>query len=430
MISLDNYKHTVISFIFALFPLSFILGNLFINLNLTILFLLTFTFYYDDVKYFKFNLFDKIISIFFVYSFLVLLINFFEAKLDNEIFSSTIVIKTIFYLRYFFLYIALRFLLERRLIRSDWFFYLCAFFSIFVCFDIFFQFTFGKDIFGISPIAVRKLSGPFGDELIAGGYIQRFCLFALFSPLLFKVKVNPILIQIFLFLIFFLGIILSGNRMPLIIFFFSIALIFILQRKLRKYFFLFIIIISVLTVSIYTTNKPIRDNFNNFFNTVELLTKYFYTKRDRAAAGLDNTGYVGVPYTVEIDGFYKTWKKNKFFGGGIRSYRINCPFCNSHPHNYYFEILDDLGLIGFSIVFFLFFLIIYKIFINKYFFYSKNNFNQISLPLFCVVFFEFFPFRTSGSFFSTNNAAFIFIILALIVTMIETHTKIEKELKT
>ena len=31
----------------------------------------------------------------------------------------------------------------------------------------------------------RKLSGPFGDELIAGGYIQRFSIFALFSLFLF-----------------------------------------------------------------------------------------------------------------------------------------------------------------------------------------------------------------------------------------------------
>ena len=430
MISSNNYKHTVISVIFALFPLCFILGNLFINLNLTILFLMTFTFYYDEIKDFKFNLFDKLIAVFFIYSFIVLLINFSEAKLGNETLSSIIVQKTFFYLRYFFLYIALRFLLERQLIRSDWFFYLCAFFSIFVCLDIFFQFSFGKDIFGISPVTTRKLSGPFGDELIAGGYIQRFCLFALFLPFLFKERINLILIQIFLFAVFFLGIILSGNRVPLIIFFLSVSLIFILQKKLRKYFFLLIIIVSIILSLSYKTSKPIRDNFNNFFHSVELLTEYFYTKRPRAAAGLDNTGYVGVPYTVEIDGFYKTWKKNKFFGGGVRSYRVNCPHCNSHPHNYYFEILDDLGLIGFSIITFLFFLIIYKIFKNKYFFHSKIDLNKMSLPLFCIVFFEFFPFRTSGSFFSTNNAAFIFIVLALIVTMIETHPKTEKELKT
>jgi hypothetical protein len=38
---------------------------------------------------------------------------------------------------------------------------------LFVCFDIFFQFVFGQDIFGYQISPTRKLSGPFGDELIA-----------------------------------------------------------------------------------------------------------------------------------------------------------------------------------------------------------------------------------------------------------------------
>ena len=49
-----------------------------------------------------------------------------------------------------------------------------------MCFDIFIQYFFGKDIFGYEIIYDRKLSGPFGDELIAGGYVQRFSLFAFF----------------------------------------------------------------------------------------------------------------------------------------------------------------------------------------------------------------------------------------------------------
>ena len=47
--------------------------------------------------------------------------------------------------------------------------------------DIFYQLINGKDIFGYESSAQgRKLGGPFGDELIAGGYIQRFCLFSFF----------------------------------------------------------------------------------------------------------------------------------------------------------------------------------------------------------------------------------------------------------
>ena len=50
----------------------------------------------------------------------------------------------------------------------------------FICmFWYFFQFVFSKDIFGYEILdSGRRLSGPFGDEFIAGGYLQRFSLFA------------------------------------------------------------------------------------------------------------------------------------------------------------------------------------------------------------------------------------------------------------
>ena len=41
--------------------------------------------------------------------------------------------------------------------------------------------TYGKDIFGFKPTLPRRLGGPFGDELIAGGFIQRFSLFSFFQ---------------------------------------------------------------------------------------------------------------------------------------------------------------------------------------------------------------------------------------------------------
>ena len=71
----------------------------------------------------------------------------------------------------------LRFLVEKGNVSLKYFFITSSFFSLFVCFDIFYQLYFGKDVFGYISSG-RKLSGPFDDELIAGGYIQRFSLFA------------------------------------------------------------------------------------------------------------------------------------------------------------------------------------------------------------------------------------------------------------
>ena len=54
----------------------------------------------------------------------------------------------------------------------------------FVEVDVIIQFIFGKDIFGHVPSNRVRFSGPFGDELIAGGFITQF-LRLLFSHYFF-----------------------------------------------------------------------------------------------------------------------------------------------------------------------------------------------------------------------------------------------------
>ena len=68
----------------------------------------------------------------------------------------------------------------KRIIKLKLFFLSCSIASLFVSFDIFFQFFYGVDILGFQGVQ-GKLSGPFGDELIAGGYLQRFSLFSFFT---------------------------------------------------------------------------------------------------------------------------------------------------------------------------------------------------------------------------------------------------------
>ena len=64
-----------------------------------------------------------------------------------------------------------------------------------------------------------------------------------------------------------------------------------------------------------------------------------------------NNGYV-----KEFNAGYQTWLENKFIGDGVKSFKKNCPIanvknCGAHPHNYYLEILADLGLVGFVLIF-------------------------------------------------------------------------------
>ena len=97
--------------------------------------------------------------------------------------------------------------------------------------DLLIQFTFGKDIFGFpSDPFNRRLSGPFGDEPVAGSFVQRFYIFALYAIFIFHKFKNINILKNLIFVLiglFSIGILLIGNRISLIMFALSLILFFI-----------------------------------------------------------------------------------------------------------------------------------------------------------------------------------------------------------
>ena len=355
-----------------------------------------------------------------IYNFINLQFFITEQKYDLSI-NISVLIKTFSYTRYLLLYFILRFLIEQKIINLKFFFISCSIFSLFVSFDVIYQFISGKDIFGYEPSLGRKFAGPFGNEYIAGGYIQRFFLFAFFLIPFFMKNQNKILIYLFgisLFFIYMLAIVLSGNRMPLILFIMMTVLIFLFEKKIRKYLIYFLSTIFFILISLYHSNVLIKQNFSNFYKQLFSITKVLKTKQ------IHNSSMNS--YLLEFRTFYGTWQMNKYTGGGVKSFRINCwkrknfipgerTTCNTHPHNYYLEILTDLGLVGFIIFSLVFAIVIYRSFKNKYFTSSSLNNDNIITPFMFLFFIEIFPLKTSGSFFTTHNATYIFLIMAIIV---------------
>ena len=137
--------------------------------------------------------------------------------------------------------------------------------------------------------------------------------------------------------------------------------------------------------------------------------------------------------------FHDTWLMNKYIGGGIKSFRINCPnrqnldsderkVCNSHPHNYYLEILADLGIVGFIFIGSIFTITIYLSLIKKYFLKSSLSSNNTIIPFIFIFIVEIFPIKSTGSFFTTGNSTFIFLTLSIIAGLIEYQNRIETKL--
>ena len=429
-------KNTYFSLLLSLMPLSFIAGNMIININLILIILSTLIVFRENLFKNKYFLLDKIIFSFFGFVLFTALINdiFYLNKLSwGTAYATTI--RSILFFKYLILYISIKFLIEREYINIKFFFISCTFASLFVCFDIFYQFIYGKDIFGYEAIpGFRKLGGPFGDELIAGGFIQRFSIFSFFLIPLFYKKFSPKILKFlipFLLIIILLGLILSGNRMPLILFIFLVSLIVIFNKQTRKYFLTFISILTIIFILAFSLNEKVKNNFYNFYNQVSNMTNIIINK------DFDNTSS---QYLREFASFYDTWLLNIYIGGGIKSFRYYCHIrpnidknseflCNMHPHNYYLEILTETGLVGFFIVLIIFLLVLYRTFYKKYFEKSSSLINNnLIVPFIFLFIAEIFPLKSTGSFFTTGNATYIFLIMAILVGFVNKEKFIENKI--
>jgi O-antigen ligase len=415
----EKLNSTIINVLFLFFPVSLILGNLLTNLNILLLCFFAILFYRKKLIKLEINILDKVLLVFFLYTILTLVVHFIDNYLDGQIFSKMVMIKTLLNLKYLIFYFVVRMLINKKILNLDWFALACSACAAFICVDIFIQFLFGRDIFGIVPPYPGRYSGVFGVELIAGGYLQKFSLFCLFLPFVLKKKLlYKISFQIIIFSIFIVGIILSGNRMPLILYIFSFLIYIMLEKQIRKYFILIFSIIFLVLIFNIIINKNFSLKMQSFYGNGTYLIKTLLTKdiedmeKEPEAVWLKS-------HVAEVYCSTYSFKKNPAFGGGIRSYRTHTN-CITHPHNYYLEMLSDLGLIGLSIVLVFVFMMIFKIFIQKIkpLKINLNSLDARALPFFLIFITEFFPLRTTGSFFTTNNASIIFLVLAILVSLI------------
>lgn len=419
-------KNSYLNLITALIPLSFIAGNMIININIIILIISSILIFKKEIFNIKFFLLDKLILLYF---FLILFSGF-----SNDYYFYSLgyfwksyyatSLKSILFIKYLLLYVVVRFLIEKNVISLKPFFIISTITVLFVSFDIFFQVFYGEDIFGYKPLG-RKFSGPFGDELIAGGFIQRYSLFTFFLvPFFFSTsnfnKLNRFLIPV-LFIIFFVALVLSGNRMPTLIFLFTIFLVLVFQKNTRKFLIPFLIIFSLTFAIILKSNELVRKNFLNMKGQVLQITSFVIQK--------DFFNEKSPLYLKEFSSFYHTWLMNKYVGGGIKNFRYYChvrPYinknsnyvCNMHPHNYYLEILTETGIIGFVLIISIFIIVLYLSLLRKYFFVSCLNKNKIIVPFIFLFIAEIFPLKSTGSFFTTGNATYLFLLIGIIIGLV------------
>ena len=117
---------------------------------------------------------------------------------------------------------------------------------------------------------------------------------------------------------------------------------------------------------------------------------------------------------------YEVFKNYKLFGVGNKNYRIEtCNInqeeikkkgyiCNTHPHQIYFELLSEHGIVGFLLLILLF----YNLFFSKIFQTLKEN-NYIQIGCLIYLFLTFLPLLPSGAFFNDYMITLFMINLSI-----------------
>ena len=444
LINIKNQKineNTLIELIFVFFPISFIIGNLVLNLNL-LLFLIVSLFVIKKNKItFHFKKYYWLPILFFLYLFVNTYFQYNDTMLlgkfvENFSFTSSPIFKSLILVRFFFLFILIDILVENKILNIKKFFLSSLICTSFVSFDVIFQSIFGYDIFGFKSYS-RWNSGPFNDELIAGSYLQKFSFFSFFYLFeIFKNKKNNKLLISSIISFHMIAALLAGNKMPMLLLLFGLALIFIYLKNLRQITFISSLIFILSFTLLFQTNDNIKNSYigfaKNVINLINIKSNQ-NVKVDQAknlSKDVEHTMQERKVYRSSHKGLFKTalimWKEKPITGYGLKSFRFQCwnvmytsndanLRCSTHPHNYYIEILAETGAIGFVLLI-LFFIIIFKNnykYIKEYNNKSNTELNFI-IAVLLIAFVELWPVKSTGSFFTTWNATFIWLTISLL----------------
>ena len=333
----------------------------------------------------KFFLNKEITTAFFLFWIILIIISLSSEYPFFSLKSSFLLV------RYYFIIIVFNYLIinDQKFLKN--FFWAIFFLSLFLIFDALFQAIIGHNLFGYlaSSIENNRISGMFEDELILGKFL--LSLFFLIMALKIKIKINSKLFNITISCLFFITILISGERTASFLFIFGLACLIIMpgiytsKEKMIIITSVFVIFFSLFYLSDRFKYRMIKTTF------VELKDSkiFFSTKGHQKHYNLA----------------FEIFKENKFLGIGPNNFRKECIkdvyknndkyLCTTHPHNFYIQILAETGIAGFLFAIFFFYKILNFIFINI----LKKDSVLICLSIAILV--NFFPLAPTGNLFGS-----------------------------
>ena len=416
-LNLNNTKK-ILHFLVLIFPLIIVLKSAAINIALIFISLISILLAVKRQDFFFKDHFIKFIIIFLSFIFINSLFQFHNIET---------VIKSLGNFRYLFLTFAVFITLENITKKNYFLFiYLNLILIILIGLDILYQYNFKENIFGSMPGMCDsnlencvRFSGVFGSELIAGGYLSQIGLLIFFlisdNKKFNESKFYQIITRTFI-LFLFLIILLTGERNALLIFLICIFLFCFLQKKIRIVNFLISNVAFLIILLLISQNsQSIKARYINFLDI----------SSSKNGSGIIEK-ITNTPWSYHYQAGFELFLEKPLVGHGYKSFRLKCSktkidkdtvankekykdyrACSSHPHSYIIEFLSENGIVGFLFFIVFLFIIFNKIIKSRKYF--KNDYLAIGIGSLIVAI--LFPFKPSGSFFSTFNASILFYLL-------------------
>lgn len=417
---MNQFLNTQISFsskinyiLISSLPIALLAGNLVVN---TTVILICF-FYLIDVFQKKMNYFlkDKNFYFLIIIHIYIILNSIFISQNQENLF------KAITFIRFSILAYAISFyfLSFKNEIIKLWFVTFLV-----VSFDIVFEYIFGNNILGFKSNYAGRIASFTGDELQIGGYYFGFIFLSLSF---FETSKRNLFI--YFSIVFFIISLIIGERSNFIkiLIMFLIFFIFFINLSFYKKTFLILLMIGF---SLYIINNNsvlqskfkyhiFKPNFSLYFDKMKL--KYLPSDRRAKYIIFYSDGFKNDLNLIEVvkenrhlSHYYAAiliFKENYIFGSGFKTFKTesfkekyvikNFHGAGNHPHQFHFEILSELGIVGYILIISnLFYVLLRNYKLNK-------TFLEKSGILFVLA--SLIPLLPSGSFFTTFGSTVFFI---------------------
>ena len=419
------------SFLIIFVPISILIGNFWINLTTILIVIFGIKlFYIKIIALFKEN--HKIILVLLVFFVLNVIFSSNHIESLRSILGNT---------RYLLFGTILYFWFLKNDNNLKIFLFSIVISLIIVVLSIYLEFFYKE----FDKIPYNRLSGIFFSEKVAGAYISKLVLPVIFFLYVYYQKIfDNKFILFFIILFFYLGIIFSGDRSPLFILTFALCIYLIFNNNIKLPKKIIIILAAIFCFSsIYYFSENLRHKMQYSFDQIGIepvakllftldleikkkknkITKYqtFQIYKDLTKENIKRD-FLKTKWGAHFITAFEIGKTNYILGSGIKTFRYECLNdkyisdivnhsasyrCATHPHNLYFEVFSEAGLVGLLIFFYLHYLIFRKVIKIK-----NGDIKITAISIFIVL---FFPIQTTGSYFSTFNGIFYFMNLPVII---------------